>query len=168
VTTRIKTYPIKYAPNGLRTLVREQIRGGDFSVVAKRYEYLGHTYSVLNDREERAGADDGGAGGGGLKIERGQGIPLEMVVSHGCLGPYAYALAYGMLRDRNDFVAAQADGTTIRFKKVAIPTNFHPDGVVVYALLGRGRNNVVERTPNRRVVYDEDWAGLEAGACHER
>jgi hypothetical protein len=144
------------------------MRGAYFSIVAKRYEYRGHTYSVLNDREERSGGHGAGAGGGGPEIERGQSIPLEMDVSHGCLGPYAYALAYGMLRDSKDSVTAQADGTTIRLKKVVIPTNFHPDGVVVYALLGRGRNNVVERSATERVVYDENWAGPEAGACHDR
>lgn len=163
----VTTRPIKYAPSGLKTLVRQRIPGGYFSIVAERYEYLGHTYSVLNDHEEKS-KERGGSAGGGPDIERGQDISLEMGVSRGCLGPHAYALAYGMLRDPKDLVTAQADGTMIRFKRVVIPANFHPDGVLVYAALGQGQNNVVERTPNGEVAYHEHWTGVEASACHGR
>jgi hypothetical protein len=52
VRRRMATYPIKYLPNGLRVLVREPMLGGYFAIVAKRYEYLGHIYSVMDDRKE--------------------------------------------------------------------------------------------------------------------
>jgi hypothetical protein len=165
----VTKYPIKYAPNGIRTLVREHMPGGYFTIAAKRYEYLGHTYSVLDDREEESGERRRSAGGGGgPDIENGQHMPLELDVSHGCLGRYAYAVAFGMLRDPRDSVAEQTEGTTTKFKAVVIPASFHPDGVLAYARLGRGSSDVVIRTPNGGVVSSESHAGQEAITCHNK
>jgi hypothetical protein len=163
VMRRIATSPVKYLPNGLRVLVREPMLGGYFAIVAKRYEYLGHTYSVMDDREEGAG-DRGGGGGGSLDIEPGQRIPLEIAVFHVCLGSYAHAVAYGMLRDPNDSVTAEVHGTTTIFKKLAIPANFRPDGLLVYALLRQGPANIAVRTGSGQVVSSESYT-LESATC---
>jgi hypothetical protein len=161
----VKSGPITHAPGGLRTLVRERMPGGYFSIIGRRYSYLGHTHSALESREQAAGSRLRGGGSGDVSVEPGQHSPLEMIVSQGCVGLHAYALAYAMLRDARNAVIAQAGGTTTRFKKVTIPASFHPDGVLVYALLPPGENDVVTRTPSGRVVYNERWHGREAVSC---
>ncbi len=163
VRRRVATYPVKYRPNGLRVLVREPMPGGYFAIVAKRYEYLGHTYSVMDDREESSG-EHGSGGGGGLDIEPDQRMPLEIAVFHVCLGSYAHAVAYGMLRDPKDAVTAQVHGTTTILKKLVIPANFRPDGLLVYALLRGGPVTITVRTHSGRIVSNESYA-LDSATC---
>jgi len=150
---------------GVQTLVRERVPGGYVSIVGRRYTYLGRTHSELESREQPAGMRLRGGSSGGVSIEPGQHSPLEMLVSHGCVGVHVYALAYAMLRDAKNSVIAQVGGTTTRFKKVTIPESFDPDGVLVYALLAPGENDVITRTPSGRVVYNERWRGREALSC---
>jgi hypothetical protein len=85
-------------------------------------------------------------------------------ISSGCVGSFAYAVAYGMLRDPQDRVTAQAHGTITKFKKVLIPANFHPDGVLVYTVLRRGPIDIVAQMPSGRVVARETYR-LEPASC---
>jgi hypothetical protein len=158
---------VRYEPNGLQTIVRKPIPGGDVAIIAKRYEYRGHVYSELNHREESSSQPGRGAGGGGVDIEAGQHRPLEIDVSRGCLGGHAYAVAYGILREPKDSVTSQTDGRRTRLKAVVIPTNFHPDGVLIYEMFGRDATDVVVRTPKGRIVSNEFYAGRDAIACHD-
>jgi hypothetical protein len=158
-------YRVAYAPNGLQTLVRKQIPGGEFSIIAKRYKYLGRSYSVLEDREERSGERGMGASGGGPDIEAGQHGLLEMDVSRGCLDGHLYAVAYGMLRDPTDLVTERTRDTVSKLDKVIIPASFRPDGVLVYTVLGQGSIDIMTRTQSGRVVTNESYPDREVIVC---
>jgi hypothetical protein len=165
---RLIKYPIEYTPGGLRILVRERMPGGYLVISAKRYMYRGHTYSVLQNQEEELARHVLGMGSNGPNIGLGEHEALEMEISSGCVGSHVYALAYGMLRNPKDSVTAETHGTTIRFRKVVVPTNFHPDGVLVLAQLGQGPTNIVTRAPNGRVVRSEPYDEREALPCERR
>lgn len=75
-----------------------------------------------------------------------------------CVGPYPYSVVYGILRARQDTVTASGGGRTIRFRKTMIPARFHPHGVLVYAELTGGANEIVIRASSGRIVSRESGA----------
>jgi hypothetical protein len=152
----IRQHRVKYVSDGVRTLVRERLPGGEFSIIGQRYEYLGRSYFGLANRTEEPGEQRGaGGGGGGSPIEPGEHGVLVMEVEQGCVGTHEYVLADGLLRNSRDTVTSQGHGAPIEFKKVVIPASLHAGGVLVYALLTRGQSDVVTRTSNLRVMQDE-------------
>jgi hypothetical protein len=159
VRKRIRTYPIKYVPDGVLTLARERLPGGYVSLVGRRYEYMNRQYFELGERSERLDKEASLAiGGGGVAMKPGEYGPLVMQVKHGCLASDKYTFAYGLLRARRDTVVAQGGSSPIVFRRVAIPMNLQADGILVYALLGPGRTDIVLRAPNGRIVRDESYA----------
>jgi hypothetical protein len=163
----IRQHPVKYLPNGVRTLVRERVSGGYVSIIGQRYEYLGRTYFGLAKRTEEPGERRGAIGGGSTPIEPGEHGIMVMEVEQGCVGTHEYALAEGLLRESRDTVTAHGHGVPITFKKLPIPANLHASGVLVYALLTRGRIDVLTRAPNLRVVRDESYT-LRPISCHRQ
>lgn len=154
----IKQYPIKYAPKGLQTLVREPLPGGAYIVIiGKRYRYMGQMDSELAEHLEvpRKGRLVRGGGGSGPSMEPSEAGALTIEIGQECFGRNEIVPAYGLLHDPRDTVIAVGRGGPTVFKKTAIPVNFHPDGVLVYARLKVGPTHIVARTPSGRVVSDE-------------
>lgn len=106
-------------------------------------------------------------GGGGVSIGGRMGArPVELVVGGGCVGRRPYGLAYGILRGGSATVTAIAEGRSIRFAKVAIPSRFRASGDVVYALLMPGKNDIVVRNRKGKIVSSEWRSGSpSSGAC---
>jgi hypothetical protein len=160
-------YPVKFLPGGVRTLATQRMPWGQIAIIAERYTFQGRINEKLADREELSGRShrhDGG-GSGGLSIERGRPVQLELGTEQGCTRSRPYAFAYGMLRAPKDTVTAEARGRTVRFSSATVPAIFHPDGVLVYALLRPGQNQVVVRAPSGQVVEHEDWSGQDPSLC---
>ncbi|HEV7942578.1 MAG TPA: hypothetical protein VGP17_07230 [Solirubrobacteraceae bacterium] len=105
-----------------------------------------------------------GGGGGIILGGRNHGTiddQLELVVGGGCGSSHPYTLAFGLLRDANDTVIDQTHGRHFRFMVARIPRRFDTKGVLVYSLLVTGRNRVVTRAHDGRVV-DSEW---QSGGC---
>ncbi|MHB1859190.1 MAG: hypothetical protein ACYCUM_03600 [Solirubrobacteraceae bacterium] len=100
--------------------------------------------------------------GGGAALEAYYYGVQQISIIYECVGSYPFALAYGRMRNARNTITASSDGRTVRFKKAVIPARLHPDGVLVYALLPPGRNDVVTRTLGGRVVSTEHWSGQGA------
>lgn len=96
--------------------------------------------------------------------ESGTGV-LQLDVNHECVGAEPYALAYGMLRNPHDHVAVREGHHEESLQKLSIPTAFHPDGVLVYALLGRSVATISVRSPAGRVLASEEWRGNNGIKC---
>lgn len=162
-------YPIRYTRGGLQTLVAARMPGGHFAIVAKRYTYLGHIHSTLQVFAGGAGKHEKELGSSGPDIEATERTPLEINVVHGCDGTRGYALAYGMLREPKDAITAQANGHSIRFRKVAVPAAFKPAGVLVYALFATpGPTRVITRLVTGKPIRRELFEGLQSGYCRSR
>lgn len=164
---------VKYAANGLQTLVRERVPGGYFSIIAKRSEYRGKTSSTLEDRFEvpRRRSFEMLNEHGLVTSSSSAGMSLEadslnILVDHACAGAYSYALAYGILSDPKNSVIARGSGTPITFKKVRIPLSFQAEGVLVYGLLGPGQATVVMKAPDGHVLGSQRYPGQNAISCH--
>lgn len=146
--------------------------GGRFVILVSHHggygkpEYMLSTYSELpakyaalqkTTRKRVAGGGAGGPSIGNPAIQRK--IPVVLQDRQVCGGREpAYALAFGLLHLPEDTVTAQNGHEMVSFKKITIPASLHPDGVLVYALLPPGPNEVIVRTPTRRVVSRErEW-----------
>lgn len=165
----LEQHPIKYAPNGVRTLVRERLHGGYFSISGVRYEFVGQTYFGLREYLEEPSKHGLVRGGGsGTSMKPGDYGVLTMGVERGCIGPNKYLLAFGLLHNPKDTVRAEGHGTPLTFKKVAIPQNLHADGTLIYAVLTRGRTDVVTTAPDGRILRNEPYGEEEPppGAPH--
>lgn len=139
------------------------MRGGYLSIIAEQYEYRGEIYSNLAYHSEPSRSNgqllsrrSGGRGGGPSLTTNESGV-VEMDVSHGCVGRYAYTLAYGVLRNPVNVVTARTKGKTTEFRKVVIPAQFHSPGVLVYALLGPGHIQLTTRTPGGHILHKERY-----------
>lgn len=91
-------------------------------------------------------------------------VLLNMQGRRECVGPYPFTVAYGILRARHDTVTARGGGRTTRFSKATIPARLHPHGVLVYAELEAGANEIIIRAPNGRIVSHENGALAEEGS----
>jgi hypothetical protein len=165
-----------------RTLARGRLtHGGEFIIIAKQYQYHGKMEYGLGEYTEEPvkyapGAvggrlskhgmvPDTSSSGGAVEMRFSVRRVLEIIAGSGCVGPYPYGLAYGMLHDARDTVTARTSDKTVIFKKAVIPASLHADGVLVYAVLPPGQNDVVTRTPSGRVVAREHSAEIEAAVC---
>lgn len=162
----VKRYTVKYLPNGFRRLAREKLPGGYVSIIAERYEYQSKIYSELASIAEKPGGHEHGtsSGGSGPSLEQDEpGLgPVNVNVYYGCAGEYPYVLVYGLLHNSQDTVTARERGITVKLKKVEIPSSFHPDGVLVYTLLGNAPTDITTSTSDGRVVHVDHYA--EGGA----
>lgn len=156
--------------------------GGELIIVGERYLHKGKVDYGLGDYTEepakylpgvfgrnlrtKHGMVLGGSGsGGGVEVGFNVRKVLEIISGGSCVGPYPYGFAYGMLHDPKDIVTARTRNGPVVLKKAAIPAGLHADGVLVYALLPPGQNEVVIRTPDGRVVSGEPSAEIEAAVC---
>ena len=169
-------------------LARGKLADGGFFVIVVKRCLSGHCHE-LDEYVEEPARYSGVPGSIGLVKEGGETGPeigrrsvllpvrrvnhryrvlMELKVSHACAGPNPYALAYGMLYRPGASITAHADGLTLKFKGVTIPARLHPGGVLVYALLPPGKNELVVREPNGQVVAREPAYGPKARAsCRE-
>jgi hypothetical protein len=156
--TLIRGASVRYTPGGVRTLARESLPGGAYiAIAALRYEFMGRLYSRLGIRFESPGAHglvSAPGWDGGPRLESGTRSILVMNVSRSCNGRDATAVAYGLLRDPRDTVAAQQGGVSKVFRETEIPAIFHPGGVLVYALLASDVTHIIVRAPNGRIVSE--------------
>lgn len=167
IETSVHAYPTTYLRNDVQTLVRERVPGGHLSIIAEGYKYRGKVYFNLAHQSEplyRRVKPWGGRGGGPSLEMAASGI-AQIDVSYGCVGRYSYALAYGLLYNPGNIVTARTRGETIKFSKVTIPARFHSRGVLVYALLGHGPVQVLTRTPEGRILREEQY-DEERATCH--
>jgi hypothetical protein len=158
--------PVKFARNGVRTIVRQRLPEGEyFAITALRYEFLGRSYARLGLRYESPSAHGLVQPGydGGPSLEPGGRGVLDINISRSCNGRDETALAWGLLRNPEDTVTAKSKEGTLRFTKVMIPRSVYPHGAVVYAVLGPSSPDVVVRTPRGRIVSDMSWGA--GGAC---
>jgi len=166
--TAFRSYPIKYAGNGVRIMVRERLPGGRYVVIAAlQYEFMSRHYSRLGLRFEsptRRRLVRAPGWGSVSSLEPGEHAPAKIDVHQSCEDFHERVLADGVLRNPMGTVTAQGHGTAIVLKKVAIPANLRMDGVLVYALLGRGPTDIVARSPSGRVVSNESYP-LRPTAC---
>lgn len=146
------------------TVATGRMHGGRFAIVARRYEYRRKFYSVLEAHVSRTNPGKT-FGGGGPSIESDRQTSIEIEVEHGCVGNMGYALAYGMLRNREDTVVSRGTGGTVPFDKVSIPSQFRPDGVLVYAFLGGGPASIVALNKLGEEVSRESVWGQEQASC---
>jgi hypothetical protein len=156
----LRQYPIAYSSPGVQTLVRDRLPSGTYlALVAEHYEYRGKTYSELAAHFEMPGKRGvvSSGGGSGPSLDTGRRQILEIVLDRSCVSLHEVVLAFGLLTDARDSVIAQGDGKQLLFQKATIPASFHPDGVLVYALLGQGPVDVVTRAPTGRAVQDEHY-----------
>ncbi len=159
---------IKFKPRGLQTLVREPLQGGSYvTIVGKRYEFAGRTYSVLAEHVEERGKRGmvSGGGGDGPSMEPGAPGVVALDVGQECVGSDEVVIAYGLLREPEDTVTAEGAGRPITFSKVMIPASFHARGVLVYALLKSGRMDILTRERDGRVVREEPYALQPLPSC---
>lgn len=165
-----RSYPIKYAQNGVRIMVRERLPGGTYVVIAVlQYKFMDRKNSRLGLRFEsptkhRLVRAPGWSSVSSL--EPGERAPAKIDVHQSCEGFHERVLADGVLRNPMGTVTAEGRGTTmIVLKKVAIPASFHMDGVLVYALLKTGATtDIVTRSPSGRIVGNETYA-LKPTSC---
>lgn len=149
------------------TVATGRIQGGRFAIVARRYEYRGKFYSVLEAHVSRTNPERT-FGSRGPSIESNRQTPAEIEVEHGCVGNMGYALAYGMLRNREDKVVSRGTGGTVALNKVSIPPQFRPNGVLVYAFLGSGPANIVTSNKLGEEVSRESVWGRGHASCKGR
>ena len=156
-------------PNGRILATGALPGGGKFTILVDRERsgsgYQLAAYSEMPSKGASSRMSFGGAESGPSIGSRPfqSGFQLVLNDSKTCGGGYpSYALAYGLLHTPRDVVAAQKDGKVVIFRKVTIPTGFHPDGTLVYALLLRGRNDVIVRDASGRIVSREVQWGPKA------
>jgi hypothetical protein len=83
-----------------------------------------------------------------------------------CVGPVPFSIVYGMLRKPGDTVTARSGSKAIEFSKVKIARWMHPDGVLVYASLLPGSNEIVVRKPNGQIASREHgFLARQASSC---
>lgn len=160
---QITPLSVKYLSPGVRTVIKVHVPGGFLVISAQRYKYRGKFYSSLSYESEPANNGsrprrrrDSRGGGPSLTME-GSDI-VEMRVSYGCVGRYAYTLAYGLLRNSANIVMARASGKTIILRKVMMPVEFHSDGVLVYSLLEQSPFELITQTHAGRILREENYA----------
>jgi hypothetical protein len=95
---------------------------------------------------------------------RGERGLLDMQGRHECVGPYPYTVVYGILRAQQDTVTALGGGRSVRFRKTTIPARFHPHGVLVYAQLDAGADEITVRAPNGGIVSRENGTLVQHGS----
>lgn len=87
----------------------------------------------------------------------------------GCIGPYPFSVAYGILQKPHDTVIVRGGNRVVKFKKAMIPSFMHPHGVLVYALMPPHAAEVVVRTPGGRVASRErGWLIKTASECKRK
>ncbi len=150
-------------------LVRGPLQGGGYFVIGvvrlgndgRSQSEIRHHFELPSAHGLESGGWSGGPVLGGVELR-----VLAMHVDHGCHRANVYALAFGLLRAPQDTVTSESAGKAVAFKKVTIPASFHPDGVLVYELLGPRSTNIVTRTPSGRVVSSEPFGGQDVISCH--
>ena len=131
-------HPIKYLPGGRRTLATGAVPGGGprFSIVTKRYRFLGKVYFNLEvqvQQEPRGflgGPIGGGSGSGRLVFGRSPRA-FAPEDTTGCT-PRPYEILYGLLRDPGQTVLAGGPGPSAPLTVVPLPASLHERGVLVY------------------------------------
>ncbi len=161
------TGSVRFAPNGIFNVAEASLPGAArIKIFAERYAFRGRSYSELAYGVEASGSHRLTEGATGPSMRSAEQSVLRLVVAHGCVGQTSYTLALGILRDAADVVSAQQDRKTIRFKQLAIPARFHPEGVAVYAVLGKGAIDVAARTAvGRHLVYREVYGRPDVPVC---
>lgn len=80
---------------------------------------------------------------------------LRMQIGHGCVGPHAYTLAYGLLRRPGDTVIAHVGGTAVRLKRTVVAAYLSAgaiDGDAAWAYLPPARPVDPEAAERRRAA----------------
>jgi hypothetical protein len=153
--------PIHYTPGGLRTLVRARApRGPAFTIMGKRYRFLGHLHFKLDlelAEEERAFGLSGESeifGGFGSVSRPG---PFNWEMQTGC-SPHEWAILYGLLTVPGDVVLARSEGALQPFRRVPIPPSLHAHGVLAYIALPAVPTELLVRAPGGRRIFRESLA----------
>ncbi len=164
-----KSYPVRYARNGVRVLAAGRLPEATYEIAALRYAFRGRSYSRLGLRfasSNTQGVARGGGWSGGPSLEPdGRHRVLQINVSRSCEGASEVVLAYGLLRDSHDAVTVRSQHGIIRLKRATIPARFAAGGILVYGVLGVGPVDVITRTPDGRVVSDERYGSLGNAPC---
>lgn len=137
---------VKYVSGGQVTVASGSLPGNaTFSIDAVMYRFEGVKYSKLEYRmiTNQSGRVVASPGGGNVDIGGREEWPLDLEVLLGCVSSAKYIVAYGILRNRKDRVAAVGEGVNIKFNKVELPTLFQSEGVVVYAVLDQKVSRIV-------------------------
>ncbi len=152
-------------------LVSEPVPGGRVSVLGRDYKAGKRLQFEMEVIEEEAkgshgGYERGGRGSGGTMLGRGEVLAMDL--SRGCIGGREVVFTYGQLAQPRDSVIAQAPGLTVRLHKATIPARLHPEGVLVYGLLGSDGANIVARAPSGAVQAVLPLRGTERVRCGGR
>lgn len=149
-----------------RVLARGTLPGGGrfivvlTSSVERRIAYYAEEparYGASHNRQH--GLVRGGAGDG-VRLSAPLHAPLEINVYQSCVGPYPYALAFGMLHNAHNSVTAYANDKSVKFAKAELPSSLRSRGTLVYALLGPGQNRIITRTIAGEIVSSEVRRGI--------
>jgi hypothetical protein len=158
--------PIKYLPDGLRTLVRGRVpQGPAFSIIEQHYRFLGHVYFELTvrvDNESSSGLGGGGGIGSSSEVSfsskgstKPKPSPFSMSLSQSC-EPHPYAIVYGLLKAPGDMVLARVSGRLQPLHRVAFPASLHVHGALAYAVLPAIPSELVVRARDGRTIARED------------
>ncbi len=147
--------PVSYLRGGTVTLARGTLpNNAYFSIAAVEYKFQGKRYSKLKYHVTESEQDGTMSipGSGNIDMGRGEYGPLEIEVLLGCVNGDRYMLAYGMLRNSRDVVKITGYSGALSFTKVAIPSRFKPEGILVYAVFDERARHIVTLSPSGRVV----------------
>lgn len=159
-------HPLRYLRGGKRTLARGSApQGPSFSIAGERYRLFGRTYTQLklrtgealvsSDEGEEEAPSEGPSGSYVIPVRRT--TPLDSEVTASC-HPHEFAIFYGLLKQPRDTVLAKVAGKLVPVLRVLIPSSLHAGGVLVYLASISQPEEVLVRSPNGRIVMNDDLA----------
>jgi hypothetical protein len=147
-------YPHEFVASGVHVLARIPLKGGYMTFGWRTYSYLRIPYFQLTRTVERQGTHGREVAGGGaisIILNKSGTIQIPIQIHHGCLGPRAYSVAYGVLGSSTDAAIAKSPEGEVVFKKVRVK-GLRASGVLVYSVIGNGPDHVVTKAANGTVV----------------
>src|SRR6185437_16976874 len=158
-------HPVKYLDGGPRTLVTGTVPAGGprFSIVGKRYRFLGKVYFELEAHvveQQKRGLGD--------FLESTSEITFGSArLRHvfkpeeetGCL-PHPYDIVYGWLHDPSKTIVSEGTGTAAPLTVVPLPASLHERGELLYGAFSPPPTKLVLRGPSGRTLFTEP---LETG-----
>jgi hypothetical protein len=149
--------PVKYFPDGVRTLVRTSVPAGpDFAIVGEHYRFLGHDYFQLSLQLEQPSPN----GPGFLSYSPD---PLRRRLpwnsETGCK-PHPFLIIYSLLENPSDMVLVGSAGKLVPMQRVRIPASMRAGGVLVYIVAPALPSELVLRAPSGKTIATESLQAL--------